>query len=317
MDIDNDSDIDIVSGARGRFENGIGASLRVYHNDGQASFTVTNVLTTSFFNQSFDAAKHLTGITTADMDGDLDLDIVMIQGNSVDRVSWIPNNGGGKYGSTTIIKKETDGGRDPISIDTGDIDKDGDVDLAVSYDEGENNGMTGQILFFENPGISGVWKSHIVATDHLASAQDICLVDLNNDGALDIVSSSRRSGQITSHLGDGRGSFNLQKSIAETNTEARGLHVVDFDMDGDLDIFTVSPVENRISFYESLSGTEFNPPSVFSSNTNGATGLFTTDINGDGKLNVIAHGRRIDWYEKFKKKEFFRIIVPSTENPFN
>ena len=72
----------------------------------------------------------------------------------------------------------------PQSLDVGDLDGDGDVDVVV----GEHNlsdPTTGRVLVFENS--AGSWQQHLVATGH-EHHDGTQLFDSDGDGDLDIVS---------------------------------------------------------------------------------------------------------------------------------
>lgn len=119
----------------------------------------------------------------ADMDGDGDLDaIIGYEGISVERlVAWYerPNN------PTALWPEHLIGTVvGPQSLDVGDLDDDGDLDVVI----GEHNLQapgTGRVVVFENN--AGSWQQYVVATgdEHHDGTQ---LSDIDGDGDLDIVS---------------------------------------------------------------------------------------------------------------------------------
>ena len=310
-DMDRDGDLDIISGSQGEWSpalnDGVGASLRVYENNGQGAFTVTTILSTNVFNQAFVRAQHVTGITAADMDGDRDLDIIMIQGDHIDRVVWIPNNGNGNYGNARVIREETNGGRDPVSVDTGDVDGDGDIDLVVAYrPRGLFDDEPRQIACLKNPGGAGSWQTTVIDSGEQTNASRVRLVDLNQDGALDVVTND---GPVF-YPGDGRGNFGSREFVGQVGSQSSDLHIVDFDNDGDLDIFStcLSENENRVCFYESEGGGSFLAGQTFSGRAIGR--IDTVDLNGDGALSVVTYGTGIRRYgDRVVEREFFRVLA--------
>ncbi len=121
-----------------------------------------------------------------DIDGDGVLDVV-IGYEAIDReglVAWY-RHGADPY----ALWQETQVGRftGPMSLDAGDIDGDGDMDLVV----GEHNLSApdeARLIYLENAdGDGGDWVSHVIHTgdEHHDGAQ---LVDLDADGDLDVIS---------------------------------------------------------------------------------------------------------------------------------
>ena len=313
-DMDNDGDLDVVTGSFGSTSNlgtfsGQYAALRVYTNNGEGSFTRTTILETNFFNQFFTGAKYIVGVTTADLDRDRDLDIIFLQGGSVNRVAWVPNNGNGSYGEVQVIWQED--GLNPRGVDTGDVDRDGDIDVVVSSSPERlvtEEGYFGEIICMKNPSRGGgQWQRTVVPeSSRLVVGKGIFLADMDNDSILDIAGvSSGAAPRYGYHRGDGAGNFRvLEDGTFTTLSTGRteGFHIVDFDGDGDLDWFIARPGNNNVLYEEREGGRlsqriSLTLPRMGAPQRTSGTGLFTADVNGDGRLDLVTHGAVMTWWD--------------------
>ena len=309
-DMDNDGDLDVVTGSYGStgFDAGQGAALRVYTNNGVGSFTRTTILETNFFNQFFTGAKYIVGVTTADLDLDRDLDIIFLQGGSVNRVAWVPNNRNGSYGEVQVIWQED--GLNPRGLDTGDVDRDGDIDVVVSSSPERlvtEEGYFGEIICMKNPSRGGgQWQRTVVPeSSRLTVGKGIFLVDMNNDSILDIAGvSSGSTPRFGYHRGNGRGNFSAVGNGTNwllATGPIGGSHIVDFDGDGDLDWFLARPTSNYVNYVEFEGGQlsrniRLTLPRMAAPQRTSGTGIFTADVNRDGRLDLVTHGAAMTWW---------------------
>lgn len=142
----------------------------------------------------------------ADLDGDGDLDVVGKPYNDgtpallwyrndatipIDAINWERHQIGTRAQRSTFVSD-------------GDLDGDGDLDLATSRG------------WFSNPGsLSGAWTSHLVG----AGMEDILLVvDLDGDGDLDLFGTQGRTASANSHrlvwaANDGSGIFEVHTNV--------------------------------------------------------------------------------------------------------
>ncbi|MEW5767582.1 MAG: Ig-like domain-containing protein [bacterium] len=163
------------------------------------------------------------------------------------------------------------------SIALGDIDLDGDLDLAVGNRVGEPN------LIYFNDG-TGYFRDSGQRLGQAATI-DVVLGDLDNDGDLDLVAGNQDEDNRV-YLNNGQGYF-FDSGQALTSSFTHSLGLGDLDGDGDLDLV----VGNRYG----------NPDRIFTNDGLGhftdsgqALGQFNTislalgDVDGDGDLDIAA-----------------------------
>lgn len=228
-----------------------------------------------------------------DFDGDLDL-LVAVLG------MLFPNND--KIGSVVIL--ENDGQTqftkrivaDKIArvsdVRAGDLDSDGDLDLAVAqfgYDDG-------QTQWIENLG-QWEFRSHVLLS--LSGPVHAEIADIDMDDALDIVALvSQEWEQIYVFKGDGQGRFEPHLVFGSDNVDfgSSGISVYDFDQDGDVDIvytngdaFDYLPPRPRawhgIQWLENTGNLRFEYHRL--TDFHGAVNAQAADIDRDGDLDLL------------------------------
>ena len=124
--------------------------------------------------------------------------------------------------------------------------------------------------------------------------------DLDADGDLDVLSSSRGDSKIAWYENtDGAGAFGSQQIISSLFSNAEEAIVADIDGDGDLDAVAAT-FHNGLNWFDNTDGL-----GGFSSEQSIATqlqitGTFAADLDGDGDLDVLSASwsdDRVAWYE--------------------
>ncbi len=171
-DIDRDGDIDLLLGTKWLRNNG----------ESWTSYTLNS------------AAGNPDRNRLADINGDGRLDaMVGYEAISIPgKLAWYEQ---GSSATSTWTEHVIDNIIGPMSLDVADMDNDGDVDVIV----GEHNmadPASAKLYIFENSNSQGTgWITHVIYTgdEHHDGAQ---VVDIDNDGDLDIISIGWSHGRV-------------------------------------------------------------------------------------------------------------------------
>ncbi len=269
-DMDNDGDTDVVSLYTGAYQ------VSYHDNPGDGTFGQDHRLTI-WGNPSRGRPIDV------DLDGDVDVLITM------DGTYWCENLGGGKYGA---VKHYITGSMQ--GADMGDLDNDGDLDIVLA----NGTGATGyaNVVWMENLG-NGLFGPEVDITTDVTSSRRVEIVDLNQDGWLDVVAGGGT--MVAWYRNLGGGSFSSTQTLG-TVTWCHSVETFDLNNDGELDVLYVSRNENTLYWNENLGNGTFGPQTVIGSNQMGARGTYAADIDNDGDLDVFVASRddnKVAWFE--------------------
>jgi hypothetical protein len=232
-DFDNDYDVDIMYGQ----DNASGADeLQIVQN------TLVGRRVTPFAGVETaldERTEQMQAVLTVDLDGDGDLDVVSAgRDNAI--VAW--ENDGTPFQETsqshTLVNNA---GSDVYALVAGDLDNDGDVDLA--------SGQYGspRIQVWENDGspFDGPWNGSSIGSYLSDSVMALDLADLDFDGYLDLVSGNgynwpyeAPSRKVVAWRNDATPFDGVwdHNDIAVVTVTVYSLAVGDLDNDGNLDV---------------------------------------------------------------------------------
>lgn len=218
-DLDGDGDDDVVATALHET-----SGLSVFHNVG-GSLVATQFVPSGLFHGPLD-------FTLTDLTGDGALD-VLCASNATNRIRVFPSLGNGTFGAPF------DAGPDVIvrDIASGDLDQDGDADLAVTTHTlvpAPNGGAFIRVqvrAWLRGPGGS-LTESTVI--DLQGSPEQLTILDLDLDGDLDVV--GRYSTRAAVFLGDGAGGLALESFYGLGAQKADGIAAANFDADPDIEL---------------------------------------------------------------------------------
>ncbi|MGB3966281.1 MAG: VCBS repeat-containing protein [Planctomycetota bacterium] len=238
-DIDGDGDLDLFIGTYQVSSPGtFGWQDHLYLNNGSGVFTD---ITSSHLPAAW---LQTTSAALGDIDGDLDLDLVI--GNNYGTVAPLTrlylNNGSGFYADVTATHLPAVL-NNANCVALGDVDGDDDLDLVVGR-YGQNN-----LCLNDGTGVfTDVTATHLPAV--LDLTKSIALADIDGDGDPDLVVGNRSNPgfQNRLHLNNGSGVFtdvtttHLPAILNYTTSLALG----DGDGDGDLDLVVGDEIQSRL-----------------------------------------------------------------------
>jgi hypothetical protein len=230
-------------------------------------------------------------VFAADLDGDLDADI-LVASNGGDKIVWYRNlNGSGQFGLPQTLSTSVNG---PWSAVAADLDGDSDADvLSASY-------WDGKIAWYENlDGAAHFGPQRIISTQAFG-ALAVIAANLDGDADLDVVSASDGPDKIAWYENLGGGTFGPQQVVSTLVDTPWSVFAADLDRDSDPDLLSASFVDGKIAWYENLDGAaHFGPQRIISVGNTEAQSVFAADLDLDSDMDVLSACAFIDeiaWY---------------------
>lgn len=283
-DIDGDGDLDLAV---------LGGSpaadyVKFYKNDGSGAFTYYNQITTGLMDGDLEFA---------DVDNDGDLDLGIAARGSAYKLIIYANNGAGSFS----VLQEPLGANIGLwfgSIAFGDIDGDGDMDMAAS-----GISSATRLLIYRNNGGAAPYallQEPLGANVGLAYGS-LKFADIDNDGDLDLLASGQDSSgnQRLLYLANSGGAspFSVTQELMGANVglSSGTIAVGDIDNDGDLDLLVCgsSGTAFYCRFFRNDGGAS---PFVSAEDILGPAGglangsVVLGDLDKDGDLDAVVNG---------------------------
>jgi hypothetical protein len=229
--------------------------------------------------RDYEVGAHPLAVSTADLNGDGKLDLVLAN-SSDNTISVLLGNGDGTFQTQTTYAV----GENPTGIAIADLNGDGQPDLAVT----NTNSNTVSLLLGKGDGTFLPQVQYATG----AGVSGIVVADVNGDGKLDLVTTNSSDSTISVLLGNGDGTFQTQVTYG-AGADPVSVTVGDFNRDGKLDLAVANFVADgyKTELATILLGNgdgTFSPPTSYASNCGDF--VTTADFNGDGNLDLAAVG---------------------------
>jgi len=129
--------------------------------------------------------------------------------------------------------------------------------------------------------------------------RNLGVVDLDNDGLLDVVSLSVEDNRTAWYRNLGNGTFDYQRIISQEIIEPETITFADVDADGDADFFLASSGDEKVYLFLNDGTGNMTLSQIVLSGYRDVHNLIAADVDGDNDLDLIAghlKGKEIVWF---------------------
>jgi|GEM_PF-6377516 len=244
-------------------------AVAVYSGSGDATFTEATLLALS--------GAEANQITFDDLNADGNNDLVVLTNRRSIAIGMA--RGDGTFDDLVFYRA----GQSPEFIVTGDVDGDGDIDLAIS--DG-TNADAGTLQILRNRG-DGTFAAQIdLRVEGFFSS--VTTFDANGDGLLDLAVSEKFDNTLEVLIGKGDGQFDIESRLVfGVGERPSSVAAIDLDRNGDSDLVVANNESQTISILNSQGDGTFVSRTDYPLK-NSSLAIDAADLNDDGNLDLVA-----------------------------
>jgi len=214
-------------------------------------------------------------VTTGDFNNDGMIDVVAAN-NGANRIEVRLGNNTGTFVTSADI------GSSPIDVKVGDVNNDGNKDIVSSdYDTGLNSYKIQTYLGAGDGTFGAAISSTSTATDKIE------VVDINNDGNLDVAQTLYSPNRLVFRLGNGTGNFAAPSNIIS------GIQYIpcfdNFNGDAFIDFVAAGPGVSVTKYHGNGAGT-FTIAGTYTASSLNTTLIKSADLDADGIKDLVVLG---------------------------
>jgi hypothetical protein len=232
-------------------------------------------------------------ITTADVDGDGDADLLASAFWASDIIWWENTDGAGSSWAEHTVDDAFDGAS---SAAAADVDGDGDLDVLGAANVADD------ITWWENTdGVGTTWTEHTVDANY-DGAVCVTAADVDGDGDVDVLGAAEQADDITWWENtNGVGTAWSEHTVDGAFDGADSVDAADIDGDGHLDLLGTAHDADDITWWENANGLGTTwAKRTLDGAFDGASWVTAADVDSDGDLDVLGVAGTADdvaWWE--------------------